>query len=282
VVLLAACAPDVPPPSATPTAIPLPTPVTTTYALNATAWYAGLVIHVDTVTSVLRAGTGSVTAELRLENPGADLATLEAPLRLTSRSQVIEPVRGTTLPDVAAGGSAAATVAFDIDESFDLALAALRIGRTAYHQVVLPLADGPTTAVTLEPQTFELSAFAQAGFLLVSVHRAELRADLPDWGLELAPNVMALSVIYDAKYVGTFGGGFPFTTANVGLLLPDGTTVAAREDGHSAPAVLISAGKTAGALVSRFDVPSPGTGTYSLVIRDGTATKKIPLTLAGS
>jgi hypothetical protein len=282
-VLLAGCGLDqAPPPVASPTDVPLPTPVTTTYAVNLTAWYAGLVIHVDTVTAVLRAGTGSVTAELRLENPGPDVATLDAPIRLTSGGQVVEPVRGTTLPDVPAGGSAPATVAFDIDPAFDLGLAAIRIGRTAYHQAAIPLVEGPMSRVSLEPQVFDLSGSAQAGRLLVSVHGAELRADLPDWGLELGPGTLALTITYDARYVGDFGGGFAFTTANIGLLLPDGTTVAAREDGHSAPAVVIGPRKTVGGLQSRFDVPMPGIGLYNLVIRDGSATRNIPLAIAGT
>jgi hypothetical protein len=271
-----------PPPVATPTDIPLPTPVTTTYALNFTAWYAGLVIHVDTVTAVLRAGTGSVTAEMRLENPGADLASLAAPIRLTSTGQVVEPVRGTTVPDVPAGGSVAVSVAFDIDDAFDLGFAAIRIGRTAYHQVVFPLVEGPMSRVTLEPQAFELSGKARAGNLLVTVHGAELRADLPDWALELPPTTLALTVTYDAKYAGDFSGGFAFTAANIGLVLPSGKTVAARADGHSSPAVVILAGKTATGLQSRFDVPDPGIGLYSLVIHDGSATKTIPLIISGT
>lgn len=277
------CGPSVtPPPLASPTDVPLPTPVTTTYAVNLTVWYAGLVIHVDTVTAVLRAGTGSITADVRFENPGSDPASLEAPLRLTSRGVIVEPVRGTTMPDVAPGGSAAATIAFDVDDTFDLTYAAIRIGRTAYHQAVIPFAEGPMSRVSLEPQAFDLSGFAKAGNLIIAVHAAELRADLPDWRLELPPTTMALTITYDARYAGSFAGGFAFTAANIGLLLPNGKTVAAREDGHSSPAVVIGAGKTVTGLESRFDVPSPGIGTYGLVIRDGTATKTIPLVIAGT
>ena len=282
-VVLVGCASEGPPPTAaTPTAVPLPTPVTTTFAINQTAWYAGLIVHVNSVTAVLRAGTGSVAADIRIENPGPDTATLEAPIRLTSSGQVIEPVRGTELPDVPAGGSVAVTVPFDVDDAFDLDVAAIRIGRTAYHQVVLPLVEGRLTLSTLAPRHFDLVGFAQAGQLLVSVHGADLRADLPDWGIELAPDVMALTITYDARYVGTFGGGFAFTPANIGLVLPDGRTIAAREDGHSAPAALIGRGKTVSALQSRFDVPAPGIGTYALVIRDGRATRTIPLAIGGS
>ena len=281
-VILAGCGQDVvPAPAATPTDVPLPTAVTTSYGVQATVWYAGLVVHVDAVTAILRAGVGAVTVHLRIENPGGDLATLDAPLRLTSGGEVVEPIRGTTLPDVAAGGSAAASVEFDVDAGFDIGLAVLRIGRTAYHQAIVPIADAGIAAVTLAPRVQALTGKAQAGSLLVTLHRSELRADLPDWGIELPPATMALTVTYDARYAGSFSGGFAFTTANVNLILPTGARIAARADGQSAPAVLIGPGKTVAGLWSRFEVPAPGPGTYALEIRDGSSSKRIAFAVAG-
>ncbi|MBI3745106.1 MAG: hypothetical protein HY264_01000, partial [Chloroflexi bacterium] len=122
---------------------------------------------------------------------------------------------------------------------------------------------------------------AQAGNLAITVRAGELRADLPDWGIELPPEAMALSVTYDARYAGSFEGGFAFTTANIALVLPDGRTVAARPDGRSAPAVLIGAGATMTGLVSRFDVAAPGTGSYALEVHDGSASKRIPFQVTG-
>lgn len=280
-VVLGGCGPAVGPvPSASPTDVPLPTPVTTTYALQATVWYAGLVVHVDSVTAVLRSGVGAVTVALRIENPGSDPASLDAPLRLTSSNAVVDPVAGTTLPDVAAGGSATATVEFDVDAGFDMRRAVLRIGRTAYHQAVVPIASADIAAVTLQPLALKVAGTGRAGDLAVTLHGVELRADLPDWAIELPPGKMALTVTYDARYAGSFVGGFAFTTANVSLILPDGTRIAARPDGHSAPAVLITAGATVAGLESRFEVPAPGTAKYALEIRDGSATKRIPLIVA--
>lgn len=280
---LAGCGADIAPgPSATPTDVPLPTPVTTTYAVQASVWYAGLIVHVDAASAVLRAGVGAVTVQLRIENPGGGLATLDAPLRLTSGGQVVEPVRGTTLPDVAAGGSAAASVEFDVDAGFDMGLAVLRIGRTAYHQAIVPISGAGVAAVTLKPLVQKVTGKSQAGSLLVTLHGTELRADLPDWGIELPPATMALTVTYDARYAGTFSGGFAFTTANVNLILPNGARIAARADGQSAPAVLIGPGKTVAGLWSRFEVPSPGPGAYALEIRDGSSIKRIRFTVAGA
>jgi hypothetical protein len=145
----------------------------------------------------------------------------------------------------------------------------------------VPLEGGTVPAVTLEPRETEVQAFTQAGFLLVAVHRLELRADLPDWGLQLSRTTLALTVTYDAAFKSTFSGGFAFTTANLGLTLPDGTTIAARADGHSAPAVIIGPDSVVTGLTSRFEVPAPGTGTYQLVVRDSTATKQLELVVEG-
>ena len=90
-----------------------------------------------------------------------------------------------------------------------------------------------------------------------------------------------MSVTYDVAYKGAFSGGFAFTTANLGLTLPDGTTIAARTDGHSAPAVVVEPNDVVTGLTSRFEVPAPGAGTYRLVVRDGAATKDLELLVEG-
>ena len=280
-VLGAGCGPDIgPSPTPPPTAVPLPTPVTTTYAVTTTAWYGGLVIHVDGVTAVLRAGVGAAAADLRIENPGTDPAALTAPIRSTSGGTVADPVRGTSLPDVDAGGSASVTIRFDIAAGFDLAAATLRIGRSTEHQVVVPLTPGVADLVTNAPLTLSPTpATATAGSLRLTLRGAELRADLPDWGLELPPGVLALTLTYDARYVGQFSGGFAFTGANVGLKLPDGTVIGPRQDGHSQSTAVLLPGAVASGLSSRFEVPIPGPGKYALVIRDGSRSASIPLVI---
>ncbi len=279
--ILAGCGPDnLPPPAATPTDVPLPTPVTTTYAIRQTVWYAGLVIHVDAVSSVLRAGVGSLTADLRIENPGVDPASLDAPIRMTSSGQIAEPVRGTELPDIDPGGSAAVSIRFDVAAGFDVSHATLRIGRTSEHEVVVPLVKGVATIVTNEPRVLVLSGSGKAGSLMLTLKSAALRADLPDWGLELPPGSLALTVVYNAKYLGTFQGGFAFTAANIGLKLPNGTVVAPRADGQSQSAAVLLPRATKASLSSRFEVPIPGPGTYALVIRDGRSSSSVPIKIA--
>ena len=80
----------------------------------------------------------------------------------------------------------------------------------------------------------------------------------------------------------TSAGGFAFTAENLSLVLPDGRTLSAREDGHSAPALVIGPRATVTGLQSRFEVPAPGIDLYRLVVRDGAATKGIELAIAGT
>ena len=279
--LLAGCGSDIQPaPAATPTDVPLPTPVTTTYVLQQTVWYAGLVFHVDSVSSVLRAGVGTLTAEIQIDNPGVDPASLDAPIRMTSGKGVLEPVRGTELPDIDPGGSVAISLRFDVEAGFDVSRATFRIGRTGEHEAVVPLVKGVAAVVTNEPRLLALGGSAKAGSLMLTLKAGTLRADLPDWGLELPPGSLALAVIYDARYLGTFPGGFAFTAANVGLKLPSGTIVGPRQDGHSQSAAVLLPGTPKTGLTSRFEVPIPGVGSYALVIRDGTSAASIPIKIA--
>jgi hypothetical protein len=79
----------------------------------------------------------------------------------------------------------------------------------------------------------------------------------------------SLTVTYDAAYVGTFAGGFPFTAENVALRLPDGTLVQPRPDGRSQPIELIGARKNKRNLRTRFEIPAAITGELALVAIDG-------------
>ena len=279
--LVAACAtPATPPATTSPTATPLPTPVSTTYALDTTAWYAGLIIHFDAASSVLDEGGGAVTVDLRLENPGTELATLSVGVLLAAGGRAVEPIRGTVIPDVPPGTSVGTTLQFDVDGSFDVASAAIRIGRASEHIVIVPLVAGSQVLTTLEPVPLALAGKATAGTLTITITGGELRSDLPDWGLELPHGSMSLAITYTARYRGDFAGGFAFTGANLGLRLPDGTTVAARADGHSQSVAVLEPGTAVPNLFARFEVPVPAAGQYSLVVRDGTSRASIPFTIA--
>lgn len=274
-----------PAPSPTPTVEPVATARIDTYELATTAWYGGLILTFERATSTLDVKGGPVAVEVTLSNPGPDELSLGGPIRLAAGDRAIEPSRDTPVPSVPAGGSVVTTLVFPVDGDFDVPAAAIVVGRAEEHQAIVPLvpgsADGALKPATLEPATFELEGVAQVRDLLVTVRSAELRSDLPDWGLQLPRGSIALTLVYDVAFRSDFVGGFPFTAENLGLILPDGRTIAARADGHSAPALVVAPRAVVKGLESRFEVPAPGIGAYRLVVANGTATKEIALAIGG-
>ena len=277
-IVLAGCLADPPPPTArpTPTVTPEATPTVTTYRLDRSVWYGGFVVTFGSATATLDAKGGPVVVEAVIGNPGDDDATMDGPVVLAAGALTVESTRESVLPLVPAHDLATASFVFDVAPDFDLAAAEIRVGREEEHQAIVPLATASTSTVDLRPLAHDLAVEGTAGSLLVQLHRAELRADLPDWRLELDDGVLALTLTYDATYRATFSGGFPFTAANVGLRLPDGTVLEPRRDGHSQSVLVLEPGARAVALQSRFEVPAPGLGPYVLVIRDGAATTDLP------
>ncbi|MEO7663611.1 MAG: hypothetical protein ABIV26_00675 [Candidatus Limnocylindrales bacterium] len=275
--LLAGCLTDAGSASLAPTgsAAPDATPTVTSFHLDTTVWYAGIAIEFGTAIASLDAKGGPVTVTLALQNLGAEDASIEGPIRLAAGDQSVEPARETVIPTVPAGTRIATKIAFEVGPGFDFAAAAIRVGRSSEHQAVVPLlkAGSPIVPQTLEPITASLAAKVVAGALSVVIHRAELRADLPDWHQEMPREVLALTLTYDATFTGSFSGGLPFTSDSVSLRLPDGRTVQPRRDGHSQSLIVIGPGVKAPALQSRFEVGPPGGGTYTLFVSDG-ATKK--------
>jgi len=266
---LSACASETATPSPSPTPAPLATPVVTTYSLETTAWVEGLVVTVHGASASLDAKGGPVTVTMRIDNPGADVAALDVPIRLTASGYVYNVVSGTVLPEVEAGGSAEVSLVFEVDSHSSIDDGVLRIGRPGDHQVQIPFTTGPRPIVTLKPEPASLSGAVTAGGIRVALRRREVRWDLPDWYQELPVGNEALTVTYDVTYVGTFTGGIAFTGANVRLQLPDGTLVAPRKDGHSQSVVLVGLGKTAKNLISRFEIPNGTSGALGLLVMDG-------------
>ncbi|HSO29043.1 MAG TPA: hypothetical protein VLS28_04020 [Candidatus Sulfomarinibacteraceae bacterium] len=284
--VLSGCIVDAPTPepSPTPTVEPSATARVDAYPLVSTAWYGGLVLTFERATSTLDARGGPVAVEMALSNPGTEELGLGGPIRLVGGDRAIEPSRETPVPSVPPGGSVETTLIFAVDGDFDVPASAIVVGRAEEHQAIVPLVSGSAgapAAVTLEPATFALDASAQARDLLVTLRSAELRSDLPDWGVQLPRGSMALTLTYDVAFRSDFVGGFPFTAENLALTLPDGRTISARADGHSAPALVVAPRAVVDGLSSRFEVPAPGTGTYRLVIANGTATKEIELAIGG-
>lgn len=275
VIALGGCSSETATPTATSTRAPFATPVVTTYPLETTVWVEGLVVTVHSATASMDAKGGPVTVTMGIMNPGADTATLDAPIRLTASGQVFGVVNGTVLPEIAAGGSTEVSLVFEVDGRPTIDDGVLRIGRSTDHQAQVPFTSGPVATLTLEPLEAPLGAAVTSGGVRVVLRHREIRWDLPDWYQELSLASKALTLTYDVTYVGTFAGGLAFTGDNVALRLPDGTLVAPRHDGQSQSIVLIRAKKTAKGLFSRFEIPSGATGTFGFIVMDGSIHKTV-------
>jgi hypothetical protein len=256
-----------------------PSPVVTRFDLGATVWIDGFVVNIDSATASLDAKGGPVSVIMRIENPGTEPASLDAPVRLTASGAAFDVAHGTTLPEIPAGANVTLMIEFEVTGRSTIDDGVLRIGRTADHQVQVPFGPGAVQLITLQPVAFDLKGAATAGGLRAVLHRGVVRWDLPDWHTELPNATEALTLTYDASYVGDFVGGLAFTADSVGLRLPDGTVVAPRADGHSQSIALIGPKKTIRGLESRFEIPTGLTGNFALIIRDGSTQKAIPFTI---
>jgi hypothetical protein len=280
VLMLAACNDAAPSLAPTPTATPEPTPKVTTYSLGTTVWYEGLKITVASVTATLDPRGGPVEVLLHLENPTDQDSSLDGPVTLLIGTVRADPTRDSTVPAVPAGATGAATLTYELQGIASIDQAVLEIGAGPLHVARVPLTPSAGDPVVFAPQDLAFTGSGASGTLKLTIHAGELRWDLPDWSQELDASLQALTITYDATYSGDFTGGFAFTGDNVALRLPDGTVVTARRDGHSQSVELIAARKTKKGLMSRFEIPAGLTGTFALLVRNGTsAAKAIPFTI---
>jgi hypothetical protein len=157
----------------------------------------------------------------------------------------------------------------------------VQVGVAPSHVAFVPLRAGSGTPVTLEPQVLPLTGTGTAGDLRLVLTGGLQRWDLPDWWEELPADRQAITVDYNATFLGGFPGGFAFTGENVALRLPDGTDVPPRADGHSQSVELIGAGRTKRGLFSRFEIPASVAGEVSLVVTNGDEEALIPLVIPG-
>lgn len=278
--LMAACGPEAPSPTPSPTAFVQATPTITTYHLNTGVWYAGLVLTFGTTTAELDAHGGRVSVEALIKNPNRDDRTLAAPIHLDAGGAVFEPTRESVLPTIPAGLSASTTLDFEVVGLASVDDAVLIVGAPGDHLGVVPFGEG-VPPVTLEPVAFKPSGTVAAGELRLALRSGELRWDLPDWAEELPSGSAALTLTYDVTNKGTFSGGNPLTERNVELRLPDGTLLRPRADGRSQSTVLLRPGRTAQGLFSRFEIPAGLSGTCVLILHDAGDEAKLRFKLPG-
>ena len=285
--LVAGCL-DAPAPSTTPTAPPTaePTPTTTSFNLGTTVWYEGLVIHVDGASATLDERGGPVEFRIRMENFGDDEGELDARVLFQVDSSTsdppLEPTRESRIPTVPAHGLAGALMTYELQAIDSVDRGVLLIGEAPNHIARIPLTAEGGAPVVFEPIQLAVSGTTAINDLRLTLRSGVLRWDLPDWSEELPSNSQAITLTYDATYLGTFEGGYPFTGDNVRLQLPDRTWVVPRRDGHSQSIELIGPGKTKKDLMSRFEIPAGLTGRFALVVRTGPgASRAIPFVVEG-
>lgn len=277
---VAGCGGEAPPTAApTPTRVPEPTPVVTTYEVGATLWYEGLLVHVDRATSILDARGGPVDVTLTIENPNPDPAEMQATIFLRVGGELIRPTRESEAPPIPEEGQVTALMTYELQGVTTVADAGVQVGDVPEHVGYAPLTAAGGTPVTLEPRTLALTGEGTAGDLQIDLVSGLQRWDLPDWSLELPADRQAISITFDATFIGDFPGGFAFKADNIALRLPDGTNVAPRADGHSRPVELIGPGKTKRKLTARFEIPADLTGTILFVVIDGDEEATIPLVI---
>lgn len=263
----------------TPTRQPEPTPVTTTYQLGTTVWYEGLLLRVDRAVAILDERGGPVEVSIRVENTGPELSDLNAPIRLVVGDTIVEPTRESRVPSVPANGAVGAQMTYELQGIASVDDAVIEIGAEPLHVARVPLTPAAGELVAFEPVTLDLSGTGTAGTLRARLRSGLIRWDLPDWSQELDAGVRALTLTYDATYLGDFPGGFAFTLDTVRLRLPNTAIVEPRPDGHSQSVELIGPGKTKTSLFSRFEIPTGMSGVYRLLLRNGDASSAIAFTI---
>jgi hypothetical protein len=278
--VFAGCA-DAPPATVapTPTRQPDPTPIMTTYDIQTTVWYEGLVLTFGQAVAELDAFGGPVRVGLRIENPGPDETDLAAPITLAVGDAVFAATRESRVPSVPGDGGIQVVLEYDVRDIASADAAVVLVGAEPLHVARVPFTEAGGTEELFEPVAFTLRGTGTGGSLRVTLRSGELRWDLPDWYEELDSSVVALTLRYDVTYIGSFPGGYPFTRDNIELRLPDGKRVEPREDGRSQSIELIGPGKTKRDLLSRFEVPSGVRGQFRLIVIDGSKERSIPFTI---
>ena len=174
--LLAGCL-DQPVQSTTPTIAPTPepTPVTTTYQLDTTVWYEGLLVHVDTVAATLDERGGPVQVRLRLENPTDTDSDLDGRILLkadaTSADPPIAPTRESKVPTAPAKGVASTVLSYELQGIDSLDKAVLLVGEAPLHVARVPLTEGGGAAEVFEPVTLKVAGSNIAGDLRITLRR---------------------------------------------------------------------------------------------------------------
>jgi hypothetical protein len=243
-----------------------------TVDIDQTFWHSGWKVTLGEAT-VAEGDFGSrvVTIDATFENLGEDTAVFDSQVVITAGgNSYADTSPEHELPRVPGELSGEGVIALHVDEEFTFDDATLVVGRAENNQAVVPLGPDGDELVTLEPQEIAVSGDVTAGAVKVTVERAELRADLPDQHSIMEDGMLALTVYFSVTpSAGIQLGQGLIQDPNVALRLPDGSSVAVRDDGVSGVNELLQGneGTTISGLSVRFEVPAPAEGQYAFVVR---------------
>lgn len=237
--------------------------------VNETFWHAGYEVSLGTANLV----DNIVELDAVFKNLGsASNAAIDSLITLRSGGNDYQDA-ATLQQDLPALGPKAqgtGNFAIIVDDDFTFDDAVLIVGNPDNNQAIIPL--GPNsgeTLRTLEPLELAITGQAVAGPVTVDLESGEIRADLPDRYSIADKDHLELTLRFSVTPDnGISIGQGVFQSPNVKLKLPDGKTIAVRDDGVSGVNEILQGREdtTISDLSVRFEVPKPTAGEYTLVI----------------
>jgi hypothetical protein len=232
-------------------------------AVDATVWQSRVELTLVDATLDPVAGL-TVTAQVKnLGHRDASLADTAVALESGSQTYPMD-VSESELPVVPGGSEGEVTFVVPVHDVVDTASAVLTVGSAAGHQVRVPLTPG-SSATTNEPVVLDVeNRTVRSGSAKVELTAGQVRYDDPLTHREVESGHAILDLTFDVSRLGGANRTTFIGTDNLMLALPDGTSVAVRQDGLSNPGELLAPGATVRDLHVRFEVPDGLGGRYVL------------------
>lgn len=230
-------------------------------------WHSGW--KVELASATLNPETPAVTFEGTFENLGEATAEFNSQLIIEQADRKYDKrAAGDQVPFVSGGGVQEGSFGIVVDGNFNFDQAILVVGKAGNQQARVPL-GGAGELISLEPQRMDVQGQAVAGRLVLDLSEVEIRTDLPDIHNTTKAGQRVMVVRFfatDTRPAGT-ASSHNLQSQNLALKLPNGTTLAVRSDGRSAPNVLVTSAMAKSVLTARFDITDPVAGSYALVVQ---------------
>lgn len=238
-----------------------------TISVDQAVWHSGFRIEVGEVTLFAEERfTGGflyyVSVDARFENLGDDENSIRAPVNLVADGlAAIRADDRTDLPFVPSGLTSAGTLAYLVEEDFDVTDAHLLVGSGEDKEARIPIGPEGGELIALAPTLPDVSGSIFMELIDLEFTSAELRSDVPANYEEVGPGELALTLDFDA--VSRRSGNWNIRAENFSLVGPDGNALSV--DGSGLQNLL---GSEVGTLTPdhyiRFVIAEPAVGDYQL------------------